>query len=312
MTGHAQSDESIELALNASGAPKAQLPDRSSRTDGIRVAAETKAGGTQDAKTPAKTPVSQKSAGKSPDGATAIDIGEVVKGRLGESSKTSTYHFWKVSLPAGRYRAVLDARRSDDKSSNIATNVLLFTAEDGEGKRLIGTNENDFRTRAAAWIDSTGKDIILRVDNDYNIIDYWLGVFPERAKITAPYFTRTPAITPVEFGKALTGLAEPKPGDPGAVWYSATLKAQDYKITAEFKRVDGKKSNIAGEIEAFGPIGEQVEGMNSRLCSTNTIDIAATCTAKLVLAEDTQMLFRINPGDSAYNTTFKIEPIETD
>jgi hypothetical protein len=273
-------------------------------------AAETQAVEAPDVKPVSKTSISQKSASTDQQGPTAINTGEIVKGRLGETGKTSTHHYWKISAPAGRYRVVLDAKRSDDKLSNIMIHVNAFGPDDAKGKPIIGMNELDYRSRAAAWIESAGKDLVLRVDNDSGIIDYWLAVFPDGAAIPAPYFVRTPPIAPVDFGKPISGSLDIKQGESGN-WYAAGLKAKDYKITAEFKRVDGKKTNIQARVDVFGSIGEKPQSMRSQVCTVNEIDTTAACTAKLVMANDAQVLFRLSPTDqSAFKTTFKVEPVE--
>jgi len=274
-------------------------------------AAETKAVEMPEVKAPPKTQVSQKSASGDEKAPTALEAGEVVKGRLGETGKSAGHHYWKVNVPAGRYRVVLDIKRSDDKHSNMQSDLVAFGPDGGAPTQVIKTNEIDYRTRAAAWMESTGQDVVLRMANSYGIVDYWLAIFPEDAEITTPYFVRTPKIQPLEFGKSVAGSLDPKPGDPAALWYSVPLTAQDYKITAEFKRTDGKKSNVQASVEMFGPIGEEAEGMPSPVCTVNAIDIGASCVVKLVSAQDSNVLIRVTPSnDSAYKTNFKIEPKE--
>jgi hypothetical protein len=274
-------------------------------------AAETRAVEMPEVKMPPKTAISQKSASGDEKAPTALEAGEIVKGRLGETGKSAGYHYWKVNVPAGRYRVVLDIKRSDDKHSNMQTDIEAFGAEGGKPTPVIKTNEIDYRTRAAAWMESTGQDVVLRVANGYGIVDYWLAIFPENAEITTPFFVRTPKILPLEFGKAVAGSLDPKPGDPAALWYSVALKAQDYKVTAEFKRTDGKKSNVQASVDLFGPIGEKSKEMPYPVCTVNEIDTGASCVVKLVSAQDSNVLIRVTPSnDSAYKTTFKIEPRE--
>lgn len=70
------------------------------------------------------------------------------------------------------------------------------------------------------------------------------------------------------------------------------LKPQDYKVTAEFKRVDGKKTNIMAQVDIFGPIGEKVQNVPSRVCNVNVIGTSGACSVKLVMAQDAHVLFR--------------------
>ncbi len=262
-------------------------------------------------KVAAKTTISQKSASADQKAPTDIGTGEDVKGRHGEVDQTQTYHNWKLSAPAGRYRLVLDAKLANDKHSNLKVKVEGFAPDGGAGERIITTNEIDWRTRDAAWIDAKGEDIVLRVENDSGIVDYWLAVYPADAEIPGPYFVRTPVITPIEFGKAAAGMIDPRQGQTHTVWYSATLKGQDYKVSTEFTRVDGKNTNIAGSIDMFGPIGEQLPGAESRVCLINEIGLSGGCEAKLVMAQDAQVLFRLSTKETIpFKTTFKIEPLD--
>ena len=257
-----------------------------------------------------KTAISQKSASTDEKAPTQIETAEIVKGRLADGN-SGVQHYWKVKAPKGRYRVVLDAKIANDEHGVIQTRVHAMAPGGGEPSRIIATNEADFRTRAAVWIDATGEDMILRVDNELRIVDYWLAIFPEGAQITAPYFVRTPTVQPLEFGKAASAALDPKPGSPAGAWYSIALQPTDYKITAEFKRKDGKKTNVQAYVDIFGEIGEVPGTMESRICATNEVNTGATCSVKLVMAQDAKVLFRLSPnGDNSYKTTFKVEPMD--
>jgi hypothetical protein len=89
------------------------------------------------------------------------------------------------------------------------------------------------------------------------------------------------------------------------------LKPSDYKITAEFKRTDGKNTNVQAYIDMFGEIGETPGTTETRICAVNEVDTGATCSVKLVMAQDAKVLFRLLPnGDNSYKTTFKVEPMD--
>jgi hypothetical protein len=275
-------------------------------------AAQTEAVATPEVKVAQKTAISQKSASTDQKAPTQIETGEIVKGRLGDGN-SGIQHYWKLKAPAGRYRVVLDAKIANDDHGVIQTRVHAMAPGGGEPSRIIATNEADFRTRAAVWIDSTGEDLILRVDNELRIVDYWLGIFPEAAQIPAPYFVRTPTVQPLELGKTAAAALDPKPGSPAGAWYSIALKPSDYKITAEFKRKDGRNTNVQAYIDLFGEIGETPGTMESRICAVNEVATGGTCSVKLVVAREGQVMFRLSPnGDNSYKTTFKVEPTEAD
>jgi Mg-chelatase subunit ChlD len=271
-------------------------------------AAQTEAVEMPEVKVVQKAAISQKSASSNEKAPTEIETGEIVKGRLGDGG---TQHYWKLKALTGRYRVVLDAKIANDEHQVIQMRVHAVGSDGGASSRIIATNVADFRTRAAAWIDTTGGDLTLRVDNGNRIVDYWLAIFPEEAQIPVPYFVRIPTVQPIAFGKAASAALDPKPGSPAGAWYSIPLKAADYKITAEFKRTDGKNTNVQAYVDMFGEIGEKPNNMETRVCTVNEVATGATCSAKLVLAQDAQVLFRLSPnGDTSYKTTFKVEPID--
>ncbi|MPZ35436.1 MAG: VWA domain-containing protein [Rhodospirillales bacterium] len=254
--------------------------------------------------------ISTKAASRDQNAPVPLETGEIVRGRLAGRGKM--HHYWKVAAPAGRYRVVLDIKLANDAHSNIQSEVIAFRPDGSQLAQVLKTNEIDFRTRAAAESDGEAQpDTVLRVGNNgSSIVDYWLGLFPVDADVPSPYFVRAPKIEPLEFGKPFSATLDPKPGAPAEVWYSTSLRGQDYRISAEFKRLDGKKSNVQAKVEMFGPIGERVRGADDKVCSVNKIDVSAKCVTKLVLAEDAQVLFRLTPSNKAgYRTIFTVEPI---
>jgi hypothetical protein len=298
----------------ASDDPEVIVPDETNAAPNPYLTRLAQAGGMTVTDTPAvtvaKAAISQKSSSTNKTAPTALDAGEIVKGRLGESGKSGQYHYWKVTTPPGEYRLILDVKRSDDQHSNIQTAITAFNPDGSEAGNVIATNDIEFRTRAAAKFEKKDTDLILRVSNDNSIVDYWLGIFPSDSNIPAPFFAKPPMVKPLEFGKAEAMTLDPKPGAPAESWYSVSLKATDYKITAEFKRADSQSSNVQASVDIFGPIGEEA-GMDKQVCAVNEIDVAATCTSKLVLAQDANVLLRVSPSnEAAYKTTLKIEPLD--
>jgi Caspase domain len=256
---------------------------------------------------PAKIAISSKTTSVNQNRPTPIAVGEMVRGRLGERKN---YHYWKVDAQPGKYRVVIDVKRVDDAHSNIQSSVVAFSADGREVGQVVRMNEIEFRARAASEIDtSASPDFVLRVGNDSSIVDYWLALFPAGAKVVSPYFVRTPRIETLELGKSVSVVLEPQPGTAAEAWYSASLQGIDYRISADFRRSDGEKSNVQGSVDMFGPMGERLPG-TKRVCHVNAIDISARCSTKLSLAEDVQVLFRLSPANAAnYNVTFVVEPL---
>jgi hypothetical protein len=259
---------------------------------------------------PATGPVSSKSASKEQTSPATIDIGELVKGRLGDSGGGGGYHYWKAAPPAGKYRVVIDVKLANDQHSNLQAEIVAFTPDGRQLGKLVSTNEIDYRMRAVTEIDTAKlPEFVLRVGNNSGIVDYWLGVFPASGQIAAPYFVRTPKIEPLEFGKPFAAVLDPKPGSPAEAWYSVKLKGEDYKVAVEFTRTDGQKSNVQGDVVMFGPLGQRFGRGEPRICHVNEIDVSAKCVSRLVLSEDMEVLLRVAPNNAAgYRFVLTVEP----
>jgi hypothetical protein len=148
--------------------------------------------------------------------------------------------------------------------------------------------------------------VTLRVGGATAVVDYWLAVTSVDAEIAIPYFVKTPAVTPVEVGRPAT--ARLSASEPEA-WFSTSLEAKDYKVTAEFTRTD-KASSMSANLSIFGSIGERMAGP-AKVCSVTENMTTATCTSKLVVAQDGPVTLRVSADwKGNYKATFKLEPIE--
>jgi hypothetical protein len=240
-----------------------------------------------------------------------IDAGEVVKGRLAADKS----HFWQIKAPAGRYRLVLDIKRSDDANSNLTAVVEALDPDGRKLGQLLGLNEIDVRRRIVAKLDTTDKphpDLILRVTGAPAIVDYWLGLFPIDAAVRLPYFSRTPHVEALALGRPALAVLAPLSADFDGVWYAIDVDAQDYRVTARFERTDGVKSNVIGHVDMFGPIGEE-SGHGNGVCGVNAIDTSGSCARKLVFSEKTSVLFRVrSDNDVGYKLVFRVDPLPGD
>jgi hypothetical protein len=255
-------------------------------------------------------PIAAKAASADQGAPVPIDAGEIVKGRLAADNS----HFWQIAAPAGRYRVVLDVRRSDDSSSNLTAAVEAFDPDGRKLGQLLGLNEIDVRRRLAAKLDTSGKpraDLVLRVTGASTIVDYWLGLFPIDATVPAPYFARTPRVAALALGQPVSAVLAPLSDNPDGAWYSIDLDAQDYRVSAQVERSDGVKGNVMAHVDMFGPIGESNGG--NGICGINAIDSSASCARKLVFSDKTSVLFRIRPdNDVGYKVVFKVDSLPSE
>jgi hypothetical protein len=256
---------------------------------------------------PPKTAISAKSAATEIANATPIDAGEVVKGRLADIDQGGKRHFWKAALPPGRYTLVLDTKRTDDARSNLIADIDLLTPDGRKAGRALGVNETGPRFRSVAEIDTAAHpELVLQVENGSSIIDYWLALYPADADIPTPFFVRIPPITPLEFGKPAQATLNPSDEQRGEAYYTIDLDGADYRLTWNLERVDKRKSNIMGDVDVFGPLGQEL--LNSSPCTINKIDLTAGCTGKLSLVEPTKIFLRAFGQSHPYRSTLMVEP----
>lgn len=231
---------------------------------------------------------------------TEIGLEEIVKGRISGGQD----HFWRIKAPVGKYRLVFDAKNADDSAVGLIIGVKGSAG--GTETSLVSLSDNQTKQRGVAEFQIPEGGLTLRVGDANSIRDYWLAVTPVDAAVAVPYFYKTPAVTPLEVGKAATATLTA--GEPEG-WFSTTLEAKDYKVTAQFTRTD-KASSMSADLSMFGGIGEVTAGPTV-LCSVTENASAGICTSKLVVAQDGPVTLRTTArwkGD--YKVTFRLEPIE--
>lgn len=244
--------------------------------------------------------ISAKKPGTAIAAPTAIGLGEVVKGRISSGQD----HFWRIEAPVGKYRLVFDAKNADD--SGVGLIIGVKGSAGGEETGLVSLSDNQIKQRGVAEIQMPEGGLTLHVADAKFVRDYWLAVTPVEAAVAVPYFYKTPSVTALEVGKPAT--AKLSAGEPES-WFSAALEAKDYKVTAEFTRTD-KASSLSADLSMFGGLGEITAGPTV-LCSVTENASTATCSSKLVVAQDGPVTLRATArwqGD--YKVTFKLEPIE--
>lgn len=266
------------------------------------------AGASGDAQTQQGQSISDKTPSSDISSPRPLDLGQVVQGRLGNSDETGKFHFWLVDFPVGSFKIVLDVRRSDRNNGNIGGQVQFFST-DGEKLDLsCGMNQIDYRWRQVCGFTVKGAfKSILRYSNAFTVSDYWLGVFKSDAPIKSPFFDNSPPVLPVKLGQRVTATLDGSQPPEKDAWYSLRLQPGDYKLSVEYKRADGRKGNVGGMLNTYGPDGNY----NSSANGANDIDFSATAVSKLSLADDASILFRISAAFTKEFVTFEIESAKT-
>jgi hypothetical protein len=255
---------------------------------------------------PHPAPASAAQPSADPNKPAPLERGEVAKGRVDAHSQTNKAHYWFIDVPAGEYKAVVDMERADRRHSNIQGGVQLLGLN-GEDLGWLGRfNEIDYRARGVFPL-RLGKPLrgVVRVTAD-QMMDYQLGLFPATAAVPTPFFRKAPKVTPLGLGETFAPPA--LDGSKAATcdaFCSMTLPAGDYRLTVGFRRVDRRRSNIQGQVQAL-----TMDGMIVRnLGHVNEIDTRAAATFKLALSEERSLIFRV-VATQELEATFKVDRLQ--
>jgi von Willebrand factor type A domain len=254
----------------------------------------------------ADTPISDKNPSTDPNAPVALNLGEVVKGRLGDSDKTGKYHYWLLDLPPGKYKFVLDLKRADEKDSNIGGNLYMTTPGGKEGQKIGIMNETDHRRRSVFRMEASEPiKGVLRYANDFTISDYHLGVFRDSDQLGGLFFVKPPVVVPIKLGAPVTtSVLDGANTQKRDVYYAITLPASDYKVSVEFRRVDQKDSNVGGLVSALDQDGDH---KTDSVVRVNKIGPAANGAAKLSLADQANVIFRTRADFARETAVFSVE-----
>jgi hypothetical protein len=254
----------------------------------------------------ADTAISDKNPSTDPNAPVTLNLGEVVKGRLGDSDKTGKYHYWLLDLPPGKYKFVLDLKRADEKDLNIGGSLYMTTPDGKEGQKIGIMNETDHRRRSVFRMEASEPiKGVLRYANDFTISDYHLGVFRDSDQLGGLFFVKPPAVVPIKLGAPVTTpVLDGTNTQKRDVYYAITLPAADYKVSVEFRRVDQKDSNVGGLVSALDQDGDH---KTDSVVRVNKIGPAANGAAKLSLADEAKLIFRARADFAKETALFTVE-----
>jgi hypothetical protein len=252
------------------------------------------------------TAISDKAPSSDPNAPVALALGEVVKGRLGDSEKTGKHHYWLLDLPAGSYKFVLDVKRADEKDLNIGGSLYMMTSDGKQGEKIGTMNDIDHRHRSVFRIETTEPiKGVLRYTNDFTISDYHLGVFRESDQLAGLFFVKPPAVAPMKPSAPVNiPVLEGDNTLKRDAYYSISLPPADYKVSVEFRRVDQKDSNVGGLVSVLDEDGGH---KTNRLIFVNDLGVAARGAAKLSLADEAKLIFRVRTDYAKETAVFTVE-----
>lgn len=238
-----------------------------------------------------------------------LELGKVVGGRLAVSRETGKSHYWRIDLPAGEYKAVLDAKRADGRISNVMGRLSWGPMGETNLRGLVTLNVLDSRTRGVASFQlKQDASVLLRFENDDSIIDYQLGVFKQTDEFSRPFFRKCPPVRPITVGRKITcpalGGSDPARCDE---YFQVTLPAGDYHFALEVAALDGMRPLDCG-ISVLTSDG--VMSKSNFVWSTVT-DPQFQKSAKVVLADEVTVLLRVRSLTKC-KVSFQVDPVKPD
>jgi hypothetical protein len=245
------------------------------------------------------TPISKKAPSSDVKAPVSLTLGEVVAGRLADSEKPDgKCHFWRIDLPPGRYKTVLDVRNAEKIWSSWGPTIggrLHRVDESGQQMSTVGefSDEGPRCRKVFHFFSEVDVHAILRYANRFSVADYELGIFPEGNPVGRPFFAQCPEVKPLKLGESVTtppiGVKQPTRD----AYCSITLPAGDYTVTAEFRDIDGITSRgVGGEVHILDADGDT--SYNTRIINSGAFDRAELKdTAPLPLADERTLIFRI-------------------
>ena len=251
--------------------------------------------------------ISEKSPSFEKNAPTPLALGEVVTGRLAPSNETGRRHYWVVDLPAGDFKLVVDARRTDDDESNIIATISWVDDDGATGDQIGNLNAIADRTRSIfRFSTAEPRRAVLQYDNQVAMCDYWLGIFATDDRVASPFFAKPPVIEPLTLGTpSKETLLEFRTPSRRYGYTALNLPAGDYRVTASFARADAVESNVGGQLHVLGADGREV---HRSFLTVNKIGVSASESAKLSVAEAELLIIKRLVWFADQRTTILVEP----
>lgn len=239
----------------------------------------------------------------------ALQISEVVKNRLAVSADTGRFHYWLVSLPPGRYKVIIDVQRADDKWGPTGTDLAWFSL-DGQKLGDLGHvgRPDDERVRNQFKFEVKKQvRMILRVDNGWTMVDYWLGLFKGSDPVAGLFFAKSPEVNSLSVPGSATATLDGTVAYHRDAYYAVTLAAGDYKLKLVASPADGTRGATGIVVRAMTPDGVVV---NDRVVDAGApSEFSVVSVAKLSLAEKQTMILQVRARwETRQNATISIEP----
>jgi hypothetical protein len=224
---------------------------------------------------------------------------------LGDTYKTSLYeneeHHLKISLPAGRFKLILDSRRVDGKNSNIQGRLSILNSDGVVIKAdAIFLNSVSFGHRKVYPLTQrTPATLILKLANMGYKQKYWLTVLKESDSTFIPFFSEiTPK--PMNIDRPVSGTLD----KDASVYYSVRLARGDYNATLDFALTSNEKSNVIGYLFTFDGDG----GNQEQVILINAVNKSFRKSGVFSVRAESKVIFKIQNEGNPADYKLTIEP----
>lgn len=211
--------------------------------------------------------------------------------------------FYKISLPAGNFKIVLDTRRENERGSNLQSSLSVLDQNGAPiANNVINFNQIDVDYRKVHTVSlKTPKTYIFKLSSDQDDTMFWLTVLKNSDTIPFPFFGK---IVPTQIKLNETKTGSLSMGE--SVYYLLPLKKGKYNAVLDFANAEGKNTNMQGYLSLLSADG----GNQEQLIVMNEIDMAFRRVGSFMLKNDVTHIVRIKNDSYPINYTLKITPAD--
>jgi hypothetical protein len=181
------------------------------------------------------------------------DPAELVAGKYIFARIGTKKHFWRVDLPAGEYKIIMDGHRQSPDyvdmwlhkcqvkdSVPVQGNLLLHVAPQFELSRGVVTIKSDNPIRET-W----------EVHNPHGLNAYALAVVPVNREFSIPYFVNTPPVGALKLGETFTYQSSGKTRENFLAFEFP--EADHYRVAVKFENLASQPKKTGGYLGILSP-----------------------------------------------------------
>ena len=194
--------------------------------------------------------------------------------------------FFKMSLSAGEYKVVLDARNAAGRNTNLQGSLSILDQDGGVTEpNVINLNEVDTGYRKV-YRFTVKKPATpgFKLTCSHDRMDFWLTFLNASAPAPLPFFGEI-SPTPIQESQVISGTLDALE----SVYYTLPLKKGDYKVILDFTNADGRKTNLQGYLALLDEEG----GDQQTILRMNEVDVSYRQVAPFLVKKDAAVIIRL-------------------